>query len=242
MTPIYSLFGGIAGTNRRLQAIRIKGVSLSTWCMIFLPLIAAFAWAVAVRDHSLVAWLLLGTSSIALGALSLCRFNHDIVFQATPELTALANEKAVTAIEMPDCHASGRFTLWEGDRTRWQRTMDRLISGTRGDRWFLEVPARLVVHDRRLFAFTADLDPSIRFLGMRLENKAGMWTIVGLCESVEALEFGILHLGFKHRPAIRVRFENAERKLCRVVLTFIGDDHRRAFANYLAHAVGSMVD
>jgi hypothetical protein len=162
-----------------------------------------------------------------------------VIFRRTTGLATLDHEERTQPGATPDFLASGRFILWEGDRTRWERSFDRLMSGTRGDRWFVEVPATFVIHDENLFSISAFLDPSLRFMGIKLENKAGLWTIGGDFGSLERLEFGFLHLGFKTRPAMRLRFRHPQGRPRKVVLTFDDEGKRRKFANDLKSAIGS---
>lgn len=229
---IYQLYGSVAGVYQRLHTIRVNGVLLDTWFVVLLPIVGLFAWAFAVSEGWLVAWLVLACSVVAVMALVLCRIHHGIVFRATREVAPIDDGNTAVATEPPEFRASGRFMLRQGDRTRWQQMMDRLMSGTRGDQWFLEVPATFVVKGK-LFAITAFLDPSIRFMGIRMENKAGRWEIDGLADSVQRPEFGVLHLGSDSRPAIRLGFGSPGGKSRKVVLTFSDEDKRNSFLHFM---------
>jgi hypothetical protein len=144
---------------------------------------------------------------------------HNIIFTPTDgfdEASQLARETDGDAIVM----ASGRFILWEGDRSRFARIMDRLMSGRRPIRWFNQIPVGLDVSGEpsHLFAFTAVLDLSQRFLGIALENKSGLWTVTGTSMSLEPPENGKLSLGWKDFPAIRLRFLGPKGKRATIVL------------------------
>lgn len=236
---MYRLMGAVARANQWLNTIDIHGLPLDVGLRVFLPLVGLLAWAVAMKDGAPVAWLVLTSSLLTYIALLHCRLHHGVVFRRADEFAILHNEEGAQRGAPPDFLASGRFILWEGDRTHWMRLIDRLLSGTRGDRWFLEVPATLVIHDEGMFSIAAFLDPSLRFMGISLGDEAGLWTIDGVFESLERLELGVMHLGFKTRPAIRLRFCNPKGRGRKVVLSFDDESKRRWFVNSLASAARS---
>jgi hypothetical protein len=236
---MYRLLGAIARANRWLNTVEVHGLPLDVGLVIFLPLVSLFAWALAVTEGSLAAWSILTVSLLTDLALLQCRLHHGVVFQRTPELAFLEDGGVAEPGVIPDFLASGRFVLWEGDRTRWERVVDRLLSGTRGDRWFLEVPATFVIQDEDQFSIAAFLDPSRRFLGIRLEKRAGLWTIDGEFGSLERIELGVLHLGFRTRLAIRLRFRNPSGRWRKAVLTFDDEGERQWFASAMRSAARS---
>jgi hypothetical protein len=232
---LYSFLGAIAGVNQRLHLIRINGVRLDTWATVVLTIVALLALLIAVQDGRPLAWLVLALATIALATLLACRFYHGIVFRSTAG-AAITDTKSTGSQEAPSFLASGRFTLWEGDRRRWERILNRLMSGSGAKHWFLEVPATLVVHDEQSFSITAFLDPSLRVLGISLEQKGGRWTIDGKFDSLASPELGSLYLGFRSRPALRLRFQNRPGRSNTVVLTFDDEVTRLSFLEQL-HSV-----
>ncbi len=235
-----SLFGAIAGVNQWLGTVRVNAVPLNAWLMIFLPLVDLFAWFSARSDGSNRTWAALALSVLIQVLLLQSLLRHDIVFGRDAGMHDFDPQFDAEAATIPGFLASGRFILWEGDRTRWERFFDRMMSGTRGDRWFLEVPATFDIRDEHRFSIAALLDTSQRFMGIRLEDKAGIWTVDGQFGTLDRPELGALHLGLmRTRPAIRLQFQNPKGRCRKVVLTFDDERKRVEFLKYLQMSSGS---
>ena len=183
---MYQLLGIVALINRRLHTETINGVPLDLGVVIFGPIAALFSWAVASERGSLLAWILFGFSAGVCVVFGASYFRHNIIFRRSAQQPDLPLSSADVG-ENWEFLASGRFELWQGDRTRWHRTLDLLMSGTRGRLWFVEIPARLEAEEGGRFAVVSHIDASQRILGIAVENKRGMWFINGSFETLAPL-------------------------------------------------------
>ncbi len=239
---MHRLFGMVAAANRRLRTVAINGVPLDVGVLVVLPFIALFTWAIATKEMDdaagrLLAGTVAAVCAVVFALFAQSRFRHDIVFQADRSGVALGPVDTHFR-PFPRFLASGRFELQEHDRTLWEVVLDRLMSGRRGDLWFVEVPAVFEVPDPLRFSIISYLDPSRRFLGIALENRGGAWTIDGRFETLEPPESGVLHLGFEARPAMRLRFQNGNGRARRAVLSFDDDEALCMFRASLRTAAG----
>lgn len=222
-------FGVVAAIDQWLKNIWISGVRVDLALLWLLPLFCAFAFVMTGAEGSVSWWIAFVCGAVAWFSLAQSRIRHDIVFVATSNDQALYEKGTLDDSEQ--LAASGRFALWEGDRSRFARIMDRLMSGTGVDRWFLQIPIEFVADPGKtnLFAFTSHIDPSARFFGIALEDKGGVWMLEGTFDSVEAVEHGFLYLGWRSYLALRIRFRNTKGRKRGVVLSFVSQHARAEF-------------
>lgn len=232
--------GIVAAVNLWLKNTYIQGARADLALLWLLPVVAIAMIAMGSQDGGVVPWLVLAVVTVIWGGLMQSRLRHDIVFVPTSDEHRVLVESPEVDLTDELFWACGRFVLWEGDRSRFARLMDRLISGTGVDRWFVLVPVRLIAEpdDRGLFAFAAYVDASARFFGIPVDRKSGSWMLEGTFNSVEPAENGYLHFGWKTYVALRIRFRNAKRRRRMIVLTFDDQQARSAFWKHFRAASG----
>ena len=88
---------------------------------------------------------------------------------------------------------------------------------------FLNMPAGLGVLPSGERAFVSNIDASVSMYGMKTEDRAGYWAIVLRERALEPgqIETGSLYVGPRPRPALRIRFSDAQNgKPSTAVLSF----------------------
>lgn len=244
MIGIDRFFGIVAGVSDRLRRITVHGLPLNIGGLIVLTFSALFAWAIAEVDDSDTAWLILILSVVCHLLLLQSLLRHDIVFRARPDLSPeppwlgdLPLEG--TPLMVKRLFASGRFWVRETNRTRLARVLERLMYGSRQDRWFLLMPAVLFILDRHEFSLRTHYDRSLHLLGRRMENRPSEWTIEGRFETLDRPRVGDLFFRLRVLPAVRLQFQNAVGRPRTVILCFENGEARRHFLSMLERMAGN---
>jgi hypothetical protein len=125
---MYRFLGLIAGFNRWLHCHRINDVGLDAMAMIFLPLFCLVAGIFAVAGDSLAVWAAFIACTTIYLLLAVSFFRHDLVFQPDDAVPPVDQSVGHTASMVKNAagdrkpaafRTSGKFVLWEGDRSRW---------------------------------------------------------------------------------------------------------------------------
>jgi hypothetical protein len=140
---------------------------------------------------------------------------------------------------VPTLRVSGRFVREKQRTPRWKRVLNEFLSGASRSRWFLDVPATMALREPGELAFLSYLDPSLRFMGIRLEDRSGIWALVLKRDGLRALESGRLYLGFATWPALRIRYiESPSGRRRWAVVRFANEGEREVFLVALGEVVG----
>lgn len=208
-----------ASLNRYLQTWSINLITFDRLLQTIGPVACLFLWAVALTDNSPTFWFLFFCASTVVTYSIIAAWFRNAIFRSRASEDYGKYEQVET--HSPELLFSGRMTLWEGDKTRFARFMDRLMSGRGATQTVYRVPSAFIVDSatKNLFSFVSDLDLSLRILGIALEAKKGMWTCAGDLHSIETLERGELLQFGNDEPALRMTFYTWSNRRIRVILS-----------------------
>lgn len=159
--------------------------------------------------------LLFGVAALVLGAVFLAGIvtwaMRYVVFRRTPEVELDSPHPSEAA--NPDLRVTGAFSL-DGQPHR-QR--------------FLDVPAATGLLETGERVFVTNVDASSRLYGMTTQERKGYWLLGIRDGSLQRPEPGLLYLGMRVRPALRVRYEDLETGASsQAVLSFASAEERAA--------------
>ena len=117
---------------------------------------------------------------------------------------------AADAIDTGEMYATGTFTL---DKHTCR---------------FIDVPAALTRLDNGDIAAFANVDASSSFMGMKYEDRSGIWTLQIAAGSVDAIQEGVLYYGRSARPALRFTYRDALSNRSRTAILTVPASHARA--------------
>lgn len=223
----------VAALNRYLQTWSHNSVTFDRLLQIVGPVVCLFLFVFARAEHNAFLWLaFIGVSIIVVLSIVAAWFSNTVFRSRMPEEVVPLKHAEAQPTELL---FSGRMTLWEGDRTRFRRFMDRLMSGRGATETVYRVPTDFVVDSAttNLFSFISHLDLSMRILGVAVEDKKGMWTCAGRLDSIEKLEPGALLRFRNDEPAIRMTFLTPSRRRIRVILSHPDENAMTQFCSHV---------
>lgn len=205
-----------ASINRYLQTWSVNLVTVDRWFLVFGSLACFFLLVVASVEGGVVYWIAFVLTSTVLIFFLLAALHHNTIF--VPVVAADSAEPVPEAELELGLFVSGKLSLWEGQTSRMDRILDRLMYGRRPAKWVYRVPCELVIdpQNSELFAVVADLDMSTRVFGIAVGKRAGMWSSAGTRTSVEQVVRGELLHWRSGEPAMRLVFRNSKGKRTRL--------------------------
>lgn len=155
-----------AALNRYLQTWSYNLITFDRLLQTMAPVVCMLLLAVAVAKNSAMLWLAFICVSIVVAFSIVAAWFSNTIFRSR------ISEEIVPS-EQFEAHStellfSGRMTLWEGDKTRLARFMDRLMSGRGATQNVYRVPSSIILDSatKNLFSFISELDLSLRILGV----------------------------------------------------------------------------
>lgn len=229
-----------AALNRFLQTWSYNLITFDRLLQTIGPVVCLLLLAVALAENYAMLWFAFICVSIVVAfSIVAAWFSNTIFRSCIPEEIVPSEQFEAHPTELL---FSGRMTLWEGDKTRLVRFMDRLMSGRGATQTVYRVPAAFIVDSatKNLFSFISDLDLSLRILGVAVEAKKGMWTCAGRLDSMENLEQGSLLQFRNDEPALRMTFLTGSSRRIRVILSHPDENAVTQFCSHVNWLKASM--
>jgi hypothetical protein len=95
-------------------------------------------------------------------------------------------------------------------------------------RRFIDVPAALGQLESGEIAVVANVDASSSFMGVKYEDRSGLWMLPIAAGSIGAIQEGALYYGRTSRPALRFTYRDALSNRSRTAILTVPASHARA--------------